>query len=162
MTGFKKTDPNRTFGISRITNYNYLTCCESLLLSCGHAKFAVQPQQLFSQCFITINASQLTLLDFEQFFAVIVISLIACYMSEMGRWEGEGWVGSCKQVIPSIRTQLDSSAMSLISDRNRLILQLLAATWYHSNPYQLLMPLSCHKDHVVHLSGLMGMVKRHQ
>ena len=40
-TGFRKTDPNRTFGISRITNLNYLTHCESLLLHCSHAIFAV-------------------------------------------------------------------------------------------------------------------------
>ena len=41
VTGFWKTDPNRTFGISRITNLKYLTHCESLLLGCSHAIFAV-------------------------------------------------------------------------------------------------------------------------
>ena len=41
VTGFRKTDPNRTFDISRITNLKYLTHCESLLLGCSHAKFAV-------------------------------------------------------------------------------------------------------------------------
>ena len=41
VTGFWKTDPNRTFGISRITNLKYLTHCESLLLGCSHAKLAV-------------------------------------------------------------------------------------------------------------------------
>ena len=41
VTGFGKTDPNRTFGISRITNLKYLTHCESLLLGCSHAIFAV-------------------------------------------------------------------------------------------------------------------------
>ena len=41
MTGFWKTDPNRTIGISRITNFKYLTHCESLLLGCSHAKLAV-------------------------------------------------------------------------------------------------------------------------
>ena len=40
VTGFWKTDPNRTFGISRITNLKYLTHCESLLLGCSHAIFA--------------------------------------------------------------------------------------------------------------------------
>ena len=38
VTGFGKTDPNCTFGISRITNLKYLTLCESLLLGCSHAK----------------------------------------------------------------------------------------------------------------------------
>ena len=33
VTGFRKTDPNRTFGILRITNLKYLTHCESLLLA---------------------------------------------------------------------------------------------------------------------------------
>ena len=41
MTGFRKTDPNCTFRISRITNLKYLTHCESLLLGCSHAKFVV-------------------------------------------------------------------------------------------------------------------------
>ena len=41
VTGFWKTDPNRTFGILRITNLKYLTHCESLLLGCSHAKLAV-------------------------------------------------------------------------------------------------------------------------
>ena len=41
VTGFRKTNPNRTFGILRITNLKYLTHCESLLLGCSHAKFAV-------------------------------------------------------------------------------------------------------------------------
>ena len=41
VTGFWKTDPNRTFGILRITNLKYLTHCESLLLGCSHATFAV-------------------------------------------------------------------------------------------------------------------------
>ena len=41
VTSFGKTDPNRTFGISRITNLKYLTHCESLLLGCSHTKFAV-------------------------------------------------------------------------------------------------------------------------
>ena len=41
VTGFGKTDPNRTFGISRITDLKYLTHCESLLLGCSHAIFAV-------------------------------------------------------------------------------------------------------------------------
>ena len=44
VTGFWKTDPNRTFGISRITNLKYLTHCESLLLGCSHAIFAIQLQ----------------------------------------------------------------------------------------------------------------------
>ena len=41
VTGFWITDPNRTFGILRITNLKYLTHCESLLLGCSHAKLAV-------------------------------------------------------------------------------------------------------------------------
>ena len=41
VTGFGKTDPNHTFGISRITNLKYLTHCESLLLGCTRAIFAV-------------------------------------------------------------------------------------------------------------------------
>ena len=41
VTGCRKTDPNRTFGISRITNFKYLTHCESILLRYSHAKFAV-------------------------------------------------------------------------------------------------------------------------
>ena len=44
VTGFWKIDPNRTFGISRITNLKYLTHCESLLLGCSHAIVAVQLQ----------------------------------------------------------------------------------------------------------------------
>ena len=36
-----KTDPNRTFGISRITNLKYLIHSESLLLGCSHAILAV-------------------------------------------------------------------------------------------------------------------------
>ena len=44
VTGFWKTDPNRTFGISRITNLKYLTHCESLLLGCSHVIFTVQLQ----------------------------------------------------------------------------------------------------------------------
>ena len=36
-----KTDPNRTFDISRITDLKYLTHCESLLLGCSHAKLTV-------------------------------------------------------------------------------------------------------------------------
>ena len=38
VTGFRKTDPNHTFGILRITN---LTYCESHLLGFSHAKFTV-------------------------------------------------------------------------------------------------------------------------
>ena len=41
VNGFRKTDPNHTFGISRIINLKYLTHCESLLLGCSHAIFAV-------------------------------------------------------------------------------------------------------------------------
>ena len=41
VTGLRKTDPNLTFGISRITNLKYLTHCEYLLLGCSHAKFTV-------------------------------------------------------------------------------------------------------------------------
>ena len=41
VTGFRKTDPNRTFGISIITNLKYLTHCESVLLGCSRAIFAV-------------------------------------------------------------------------------------------------------------------------
>ena len=41
VTGFRKTDSNCTFGILRITNLKYLTHCESLLLGCSHAIFAV-------------------------------------------------------------------------------------------------------------------------
>ena len=41
VTGFRKTDPNFTFGISRITNLKYLTHCESLLLCCNYAKFTL-------------------------------------------------------------------------------------------------------------------------
>ena len=41
LTGFRKTDPNCTFGILRITNVKYLTHCESLLLGCNHAIVAV-------------------------------------------------------------------------------------------------------------------------
>ena len=41
VTGFGKTDPNRTFGISRITNLKYLIHSESLLLGCSHAILAV-------------------------------------------------------------------------------------------------------------------------
>ena len=44
VTGFRKSDPNHTFGISRITNLKCLTNCESLLLGCSHAIFAVQLQ----------------------------------------------------------------------------------------------------------------------
>ena len=41
VTGFRKTDSNRTFGISRFTNLKYLTHLESLLLGYSHAKFTV-------------------------------------------------------------------------------------------------------------------------
>ena len=41
VTGFGKTDPNRTFGISRITNLKYLIHSESLLLGRSHAILAV-------------------------------------------------------------------------------------------------------------------------
>ena len=41
VTGFRKTDPNHRFGISRITNLKYLTHCKSLLLCCSNAKFVV-------------------------------------------------------------------------------------------------------------------------
>ena len=41
VAGFGKTDPNRTFGILKIINLKYLTHCESLLLGCSHAIFAV-------------------------------------------------------------------------------------------------------------------------
>ena len=41
VTGFGKTDPNRTFGISRITNLKYLIHSESLLLGCSRAILAV-------------------------------------------------------------------------------------------------------------------------
>ena len=41
MTGFRKTDPNRTFGILRITNLKSLTHCKSLVLGCNHTKFTV-------------------------------------------------------------------------------------------------------------------------
>ena len=36
VTGFIKTDPNCTFGILAITNLNYLTHCESVVLGCSH------------------------------------------------------------------------------------------------------------------------------
>ena len=36
VTGFMKTDPNHTFGISKITNLKYLTHCESLVLGYSH------------------------------------------------------------------------------------------------------------------------------
>ena len=42
VTGFRKTDPNCTFGIWKITNLKYSTHCESLLLGCSHAKFTLQ------------------------------------------------------------------------------------------------------------------------
>ena len=42
VTGFRKTNPTRLFGISRITDLKYLTHCESRhLLGCNHAKFTV-------------------------------------------------------------------------------------------------------------------------
>ena len=41
VTGFMKTDPNHTFGISRITNLKHLTHYESLLLGYSHAKITV-------------------------------------------------------------------------------------------------------------------------
>ena len=44
MTGFKKTDPNGTFGISRIAYLKYLTHCESHLLGCSHTKCRVGGQ----------------------------------------------------------------------------------------------------------------------
>ena len=41
VTGSMKTDPNHTFGISRINNLKYLIHCESLVLGYSHAKFIV-------------------------------------------------------------------------------------------------------------------------
>ena len=41
VTGFMKTNPNRTFGISRITNLKYLTHCESLVLGYSHTKITI-------------------------------------------------------------------------------------------------------------------------
>ena len=41
VTGFGKTDPNCTFGISRITNLKDLIHCESLQLGCSHDKFTI-------------------------------------------------------------------------------------------------------------------------
>ena len=41
VTGFGKTDPNRTFGITRITNLKYLIHRESVLLGCSHVILAV-------------------------------------------------------------------------------------------------------------------------
>ena len=41
VTGFWKTNPNRTFDISRITNLKYLTHCGFLLLGCSYAKLGV-------------------------------------------------------------------------------------------------------------------------
>ena len=69
VIGFRKTDPNCTIGVSRITNLKYLSHCESPLLGCSHTNFTVQLEQLFSQCFLTIDVSQLTLLGFEQLFS---------------------------------------------------------------------------------------------
>ena len=69
MTGFKKTDPNCTFGISRITNLKiqptvnlFCQTAAMLNLQCSYNSY------VFSQCFIAISASQLTLVDFEQLF----------------------------------------------------------------------------------------------
>ena len=44
VTGFGKTVPNCTFGISRNTNLNYLNYCGSLKLDCSHARFTVEGQ----------------------------------------------------------------------------------------------------------------------
>ena len=42
VTGFRKTDPNHTIAILRITNLKYLiTHCEFLRLGCSHTKFTV-------------------------------------------------------------------------------------------------------------------------
>ena len=41
VTGFRKINPNRTFGISRIINLKYFTHCESLVLGCSHAIFTI-------------------------------------------------------------------------------------------------------------------------
>ena len=38
VTDFRKTDPNHTYDISKITNLKYLIHCESLLPGCSHAK----------------------------------------------------------------------------------------------------------------------------
>ena len=40
VTGFWKTVPNRTFGISRNTNFKYSWHCISLVLDCSHARLA--------------------------------------------------------------------------------------------------------------------------
>ena len=40
VTGFWKTIPNRTFGISRNTNFKYSWHCISLVLDCSHARLA--------------------------------------------------------------------------------------------------------------------------
>ena len=41
VIGFRKTDPNRKFGISKIINLEYLTHYEFLVLGYNHAKFKV-------------------------------------------------------------------------------------------------------------------------
>ena len=48
VTDLRKTNANHTIGILRITTLKYLTHCESLVLSCIHAKFTVLLQELIS------------------------------------------------------------------------------------------------------------------
>ena len=131
VTGFRKTDPNGTFGILRITNLKYLTHYEFLLLDCSHAKFIVQLQQLFRQCFITIDAVQLTLLGFEQLFHSNC-NITDGTLQGVGRQVAEGGY--------TFHQDTDSSGVSSVSDRNRLnswdkSRQSLAAFWCHSHPY---------------------------
>ena len=105
MTGFRKTDPNRTFGILRITNLKYSADCESLLLGSTHGEFTIQLQQLQylgSVLYLFLLASQ-HCWGLSSFFTGTVISLIACYKGQAGGRRGR--VGSHRWVNSSIRKQ---------------------------------------------------------
>ena len=52
-----ETDPNRTLGISRITNLKYLTHCESLLLGCSQINLQYSYNSYLASVIITIDAS---------------------------------------------------------------------------------------------------------
>ena len=44
VTGFAKTVPNRTFGISRNTELKYSSHCSTFMLDCSHAGFTAEVQ----------------------------------------------------------------------------------------------------------------------
>ena len=138
VTGFKKTDPICTLGISRITNLKiqptvnlFCQTAAMLNLQCSYNSY------VFSQYFIAMYPSQLTLVDFEQLFHS------DCNTTDGGRvgggWSG-WWAGEQPEAGHTLHEDPEGSVVSSVSVRNRFnprdkLRLSLSAVWHHSHLY---------------------------